>query len=196
MSEIKSPVNFSANAKTVIEQVKTRPGHSHTDWSNDELEPVRVEARNHYRAEQRFCCAYCQQPVSERSAAGAPVEHIANKASYPQFMFEPLNLCVTCPDCNEYKRNKEVIADPVMRGKAVKKYPKKTDRFRIFHPHFDKYDDHIKRAGMLYFADSPKGTYTMYVCHLQRFMIAVGLTEELLNSLHLVVERHRFHGGQ
>lgn len=195
MSEIKSPVKFSANAEAVIAQAKARPGHSHTDWSNEELEPVRVEARNHYRAEQRFCCSYCQQPVSQLSAAGAPVEHIANKASYPQFMFEPLNLCVTCPDCNEYKRNREVLADPVLLGKAVKKYPTNTERFRIFHPHYDKYDDHIKRAGILYFAASLKGSHTIYVCHLQRFMAKVGLTEALLNALDLVVERHRFHGG-
>ena len=195
MADINNPIRFSADASATIEQVKASHGYSHTDWNNDELEQVRSEVRNHYRAEQRFSCAYCQQPVSQRSAAGAPVEHIANKASYLQFMFEPKNLCVTCPDCNEYKRNREVLADPVLRGNAVRKYPTDTDRFRIFHPHYDTYVDHIRRAGYLYFANSPKGSHTIYVCYLSRFMAAIGLTDELLHDLDVVVQRHRFHGG-
>ena len=193
MAEIANPVVFSIAARAAIDDMRSRPSFSHQDWGSDELEHVRSEIRNHYRMEQRFSCAYCQHPVSQRSAAGSPVEHIASKSAYPQFIFEPRNLCVVCPDCNEFKRSREVLVEPVINRSALRKYPDNTDRFRIFHPHFDTYLLHIQRAGVLYFPRSAKGSYTAYVCNLFRFVEHVGMTTELLNDLSAVVERHRFH---
>lgn len=193
MTDITIPVKFSDDANSRIKSVKARPTHDHRDWGCDELEKVRCEARDHYRAVQRHVCAYCHQIVSQRSAAGATVEHIACRSVYPQFMFEPKNLCVVCPDCNEFKRAREALADPTIIAKNPKRYPKKSESFRIYHPHFDVYSDHIKRAGILYLTPTAKGAYTAYVCHFSRFIEAIGITDELLQDLGTLVERHRFH---
>ncbi|MBO9873529.1 MULTISPECIES: HNH endonuclease [Xanthomonas] len=195
MSNIKNPIVFSANASAKIAGLIGKPEYNHRDWDLQDLQELRHEVRKHYRAEQKMTCAYCRQPVAEISAAGSPIDHIACKSSYLQFMFEPRNLCVTCPDCNSFKRNREVMVDPVLKGSAKKKYPTDTNRFRIFHPHYDNYGDHIKRAGILYFSCSQKGAYTVYICNLARYVNSFGISNELLHDFAAVLQRHQFHEG-
>ncbi|AAM38784.1 HNH endonuclease [Xanthomonas citri pv. citri] len=192
---IDEPVVFSADALNRIATARAHPAYDHTMWSDATLEPVRVEVRDHYRRVQRLACAYCLNLLSIRSAMGSPVEHIAPKAMYLGYMFEPLNLCVCCPDCNEYKSNREVHVDPPIKGYLPVAYPNDPEKFRIVHPHFDEYSQHIRRAGILYIPLSEKGSYTFYVCHLGRYLSELGMTEELFNDLNAVMQRHRFHEG-
>ncbi|HDS1039277.1 TPA: HNH endonuclease [Stenotrophomonas maltophilia] len=187
------PIVFSAEASVRIAEVKAHDDYGHRKWSDDILELVRCEVRDHYRRVQHLTCVYCLNPVSVRSAAGAPVEHIAPKSMYLSYMFEPLNLCVCCPDCNEYKRNREVHTDPPIIGRVPAAYPNESDKFRIVHPHFDKYSEHIRRAGILYIPLDAKGSYTFYVCHLARYVEELGISEELFNDLAAVMQRHQFH---
>jgi hypothetical protein len=195
MPTINNPIVFSPEAVDRISTVSSREHYSHREWSCDDLEVVRCEIRDHYRGEQRANCVYCRKPLSIRSALGAHVEHVASKSVYPNYMFEPLNLCVACPDCNETKAEREVFADPVIVGRPPVRYPTRSDRFRLVHPHFDEYDEHIKHAGDFYLSQTPKGAYTIYVCGLDRFLIAFGVTQEILDDLQAISDRHRFHGG-
>lgn len=190
---IDNPVAFSAEAVERIAAICARPDYNHRMWSDESLEPVRCEARDHYRRVQFLTCVYCLNSVAARAAVGAPVEHIAPKSIYPQYMFEPLNLCVCCPDCNEYKSDREVHADPPIKGRAPVAYPVDSKRFRIVHPHFDNYSEHILRAGFLYFPLSDKGSYTFYVCNLARYLHELGMSEALFNDLAAVAQRHQFH---
>ncbi|WP_280375116.1 HNH endonuclease [Pseudomonas sp. BN515] len=175
--------------------MKREPKFSHTRWSDPDLEAIRCEVRDFYRKEQRLNCAYCLNPVTARSAQGAHVDHIVPKSIYPQFMFEPKNLCVTCPDCNEYKSQREVLADPAIKTNPKKKYPTDKKNYRIFHPHLDDYSSNIIKAGFLYFENSPEGGYTIYVCNLNRFTQQFGMSEEFIHNLTLMAEAERFHGG-
>ncbi|GAB6454598.1 hypothetical protein bcgnr5380_56450 [Bacillus cereus] len=158
------------------------------------MESVRVEIRNFYRVEQRANCVYCNGPVSLQSATGAPVEHIASKAKYPNYIFEPLNLCVACADCNEIKNDREVL-DPVVISPAPKRYSKKTQHYRIVHPHYDTYEDHIEHVGVFYWGKTKKGSYTIYICGLDRYVRYFHMSQEILDQLDLISDRHRFHGG-
>ncbi|HBN9877679.1 HNH endonuclease [Pseudomonas aeruginosa] len=195
MPEIKNPIVLSDDSTNKIKAITSRPDFNHTLWSSDELESVRAEIRNFYRREQGLSCAFCLSPVSERSALGAHVEHIAPKSIYPHFMFEPKNLCVVCPDCNEYKRDREVIADKAIKTAAKRKYPESKDKFRIYHPHYDDYGRNIKKAGRLYFELTPEGGYIIYICNLNRFIQTFGVSEELLNSFATQLEAESFHRG-
>lgn len=193
MREINNAVRLSAESLQKIDAAKAKPDFNHRNWSDPELESVRCEIRDFYRNEQRLTCAYCRNPISSRSASGAHVEHIAPKAIYPQFMFEPLNLCVICPDCNEYKRNRETLADKAIRRDPRRKYPISRDSFRLYHPHFDLYEANIIKAGHLYIERSPEGGYTIYVCNLNRFTQAFGMSEELLKDFETLAQSDRFH---
>lgn len=194
MPKINNPIVFSENSKAAIDAILASPDFTHNDWSRAELESVRVEIRDFYRAEQKANCVYCNDAVALQSATGAPIEHVASKAKYPHYIFEPLNLCVACPDCNEIKRDREVL-DPVVINTAPKRYPKNTHRYRIVHPHYDAYEDHIEHVGIFYWAKTKKGSYTIYICGLDRYVRAFHMSQEILAELRSISDRHRFHGG-
>ncbi|UYC14029.1 HNH endonuclease [Xanthomonas sp. CFBP 8445] len=184
---------FSDDAINRISAIRADPAFDHRMWADESLELVRCEIRDHYRRAQLFRCVYCLNPLAVRAAVGSPVEHIAPKSIYLNYMFEPLNLCVCCPDCNEYKSNREVHADPPVKGRVPVAYPEDPGSFRIVHPHFDDYSEHIRRAGILYIPFSEKGSYTIYVCNLGRYLNELGMSEELFNDLNAVMQRHQFH---
>lgn len=193
MPMINNPVVLSDAALDLVEAKKRSADFSHTSWSDDDLQPVRREIREHYRNVQRLVCAYCQGPVCTRSAAGSPIEHIVPKSQHLAFMFEPKNLCVVCADCNEYKSNHEALVDPVLRAPRVN-YPENPQLFRIVHPHLDTYGEHIGRFERLYVDLTEKGGYTIYACNLNRFYRRFGRCDELVNDVALVQQAERFHG--
>jgi 5-methylcytosine-specific restriction endonuclease McrA len=195
MPTINNAITFSVNASMRIRDVQAEQGYSHTRWSDDDLLDVRREIRDFYRREQRLVCAYCREVISVRAAASAPIEHIVSKSQYLQFMFEPKSLCVTCGDCNEYKSNRETLADPAMVRSYKRRYPEDSTKYRAFHPHFDEYSDHIIKVRFLYFNKTPKGNYTIYVCNLNRFVEMFGMSQEFLDNLDVLAEQERFHSG-
>lgn len=193
MPTINNPVVYSAIALDKIAEVQREPGFNHTRWGDADLEYVRCEIRDFYRREQRLSCVYCREQIAVRSAASAPVEHIVPRSRYLQFMFEPKNLCVVCADCNEFKSNREVLTDPPLTGNPIRTYPTDPHRYRLFHPHFDEYREHIIKAGFLYVENSRKGGHTIYVCNLNRFVQTFGVSDEFMNSLETLTDMERFH---
>lgn len=177
MSDIKSPVSFTSEVLQRIASRAGAPNFTHQDWSSPELELVRQYVRDHYRQEQKGICAYCKGVVSLQSANNCHVEHIAPKSKYKNFMFEPKNMCVVCADCNEIKREQEVMneePDPVRRGGVRKLYPKSSGAFRIVHPHFDIWSDHVQKFGAFYVDKSDKGHFTIGACKLNRYLRKFG----------------------
>ncbi|MGY2286326.1 HNH endonuclease [Pseudomonas gingeri] len=195
MPTINNAVILSKESLVKIKKIKRNPDFSHQSWSSDELESVRSEIRDFYRNEQRLNCVFCLNPVSAKSALGAHVEHIAPKSLYPQFMFEPKNLCVVCPDCNEYKKNREVMVEKTIKTAAKRDYPQNKEKFRIYHPHYDDYNRNIKKAGFIYLENSPEGGYAIYVCNLNRFIHKFGISDELMKNFDLLLAAERFHGN-
>lgn len=190
MPIINVPLVYSEASLAKINEKMAGENYSHRDWSAPDLEAVRCEIRDYYRSVQRLQCVYCQGAVALRSAGGAPVEHIVPKSQYLSFMFEPKNLCVVCPDCNEYKSKKEVF-DPVMVAPRVN-YPAIGNAFRIVHPHFDEYEEHIMKHNRVYVDCSDKGGYTIYICNLNRFFRKFGRCDEFVNDVALVQQSERF----
>lgn len=66
------------------------------------------------------------------------IEHIVSKDKKVQFMFEPRNLCVACKNCNGAKGSKEVLVNPNRI-----RFPSSSQNYKIIHPHFDTYHEHI-----------------------------------------------------
>ena len=191
MPTIENPIVLSDASLALIEQKKATANFSHTNWGDEDLQPVRREIREHYRNVQRLVCVYCLGSVSAHSAVGAPVEHIVPKSQHLHFMFEPENLCVICPDCNKFKSNRESLVNPVLTANRVN-YPKNSALYRIVHPHFDSYSNHIAKFNRLYVECSDKGGYTIYICNLNRFFRRFGRCDELVNDVALVEQAERF----
>ncbi|AEV37579.1 hypothetical protein PSE_3071 [Pseudovibrio sp. FO-BEG1] len=81
-------------------------------------------------------------------------------------MFTPRNLAVACSTCNGRKNAKAVLT-----REAMVEYPRSSGAFSIVHPHFDEYEEHINRIGDdIYAPLTPKGTETIKLCELTRFV--------------------------
>lgn len=168
MAEISTAARYSPEQQKLIRKRLRDPDFSHLNWQDEDLQPLRCALRDHYRQEQKGLCAYCHEPISLTSPQNAHVEHIAPKAKYVQFIFEPKNLCVICADCSAIKRSQDVLASPDPFRRQVKRYPHRSTAFHIVHPHFDRWDDHILKAYGFYVDRTPKGHFTIGACVLNR----------------------------
>ena len=139
------------------------------DWDSGKkyIKSFKKNVRDDMYEKQNKKCAYCRIHVP---LACVPMhrEHIVYKDKHPQWMFLPENLCVACPTCNEFKGTDEVLENP----KALN-YPKDSSGFKIIHPMYDKYSDHIELVeDILYKGKTPKGVFTINTCHLYRAELA------------------------
>jgi len=185
MPDINNAVEFDANMQSLINTKLTNSNFTHRDWGLDDLQTIRSHVRSHYREAQQGKCSYCRGPVSLRSAANCHVEHIVPKSKYLPFIFEAKNFCVACADCNEIKREQETLGvepDPLVDGETRVQYPRSSGAFKIVHPHFDVYDEHIEIFNGYYVDSSPKGHFTIGACKLNRRLHEFGWEEELISE--------------
>ncbi|MFB2653627.1 HNH endonuclease [Shewanella seohaensis] len=152
-----------------IKQIKEKvnSGDFNSDsWSDDDIKNIKDKIKDFYLKEQKNICPYCRQKINSNHGRNWDIEHIIPRSTEPNFMFEPLNLCMSCVDCNSAKSHKKIS-----KSKAKKLYPKKSSGFLIIHPHFDDYSEHILvvKEGFYYVALKKKGEKTIEVCKLNRF---------------------------
>lgn len=182
MADINTSFLFSEENLLLIERCRGRDDFSHLFWGNDDLEKLRVQIRSFYVDQQKGVCSYCRNPVSLTSPLNCHIEHIVPKSKYIEFMFVPQNLCVICADCNTVKKQQEVleeVIDVFSNTKQKKKYPRSSSAFKIVHPHFDNYIDHIKiLRGGYYIDKTPKGHFTIGACKLNRQLHRFGEDEQ------------------
>lgn len=139
----------------------------HWDSKMKYIKSFKKNLREDMYKKQNKLCAYCRIHVP---LACVPMhrEHIVYKDDHPHWMFLPENLCVACPTCNEFKGTIEVLDDP-----QTTTYPKESAGFRIIHPLYDKYSEHIELVGdVLYKGKTAKGVFTIETCHLYRVDLA------------------------
>lgn len=159
----------------IREQEEKVSGLVPEDWDSKKtyIKSFKENLRKDMYKKQNELCAFCR---IHTSPACVPMhrEHIVYKKEHPEWMFLPQNLCIACPICNQYKGTAEVLTTP-----RTKTYPKSGKGFRIIHPLYDKYSDHIELLNdILYKGKTKKGSFTIETCHLYR----VGLAEERVKN--------------
>lgn len=166
-----NPIMFSDEAKNIINELTSSIRFSSNSWSDDRLDTVKKEIKEHYLAEQNTVCPYCKRNLQTRHGRNWDIEHIIPRSSVDSFMFEPFNLCMSCVDCNSAKSDKKITS-----SKASKIYPKRSDLFFIVHPVLDDYEDYLipLKPGFFYISLSDKGSKTIDVCNLNRFYESAG----------------------
>lgn len=168
------PYQPTEKEKNAIKELEVK-GLVADDWNSRKkyIKSFKTNLRKDMYKKQNELCAFCRIHIP---SACVPMhrEHIVYKDKHPQWMFLPENLCVACPTCNEFKGTTEVLVD-----QNVKTYPTSGDGFKIIHPLYDKYSDHIELVGgILYRGKTDKGIFTINTCHLYR----VELAEERANQ--------------
>lgn len=152
-----SKITFTKADKKLLNEVRACVG----DWSTA-LDPV-IRLRDRLKDLQNLRCVYCQAPIEAEEIGYRELEHILPKGKssrctpasgtsndpkkrratlgYPEFKFEPLNLAVSCSQCNTLKGMYDGLADRA-QARPLAKYPKAKD-FVWFHPHYEDYAAHI-----------------------------------------------------
>lgn len=161
---ITAGIAYSPEEQQLIAAILETTNLSATNWGEERLNALRQHIKKHYIYQQDFRCCYCRQLMYAEHGRPWDVEHIIAMSLKPKFMFEPRNLAVACIECNQEKR-----AKPVTDGKRVG-FPSAAASYKIVHPHFDLWEDHIELVGdATYHSLSPKGSFTIYECNLFRF---------------------------
>ncbi|MGI7029369.1 HNH endonuclease [Raoultella ornithinolytica] len=180
---INRPIVYSVNAQA---HVNTFNGDAtHWDGTCTVRKNFRKEVRDYYRDEQGFICPYCGRLREEFHGGQWDIDHIIPKSSYPEYLYTPRNLAVTCKDCNTYKSKDNPLLSPLAHQSP---YPNNSEYYKIIHPHFDLYDDHIRltrdRNGRsCHEVITDKGRETFNVCNLIRFSEALSGTSEYIPEL-------------
>lgn len=132
---IASPYELTKEDQEIIEKV-SKGNPDKDQWDDSRLKSFKERVKDYYDGLQNQKCAYCRMDVS--TATGYyHIEHIAPKSSYPQWMYDPRNLCLACPYCNSAKNDKEVLSRP------CQELPTESNAYIIVNPHLDKYFDQI-----------------------------------------------------
>lgn len=165
---VAEPYRPTENENKAIAELKQK-GLEPEDWDSNKngIKSFKKNLRENMYRKQNELCAYCR---IHTSPACFPMhrEHIVHKDKHPQWMFLPENLCVACFYCNDFKGTTEVLVNP-----RTKLYPKTSSGFKIIHPLYDRYSDHIELiGGVLYRGKTKKGKFTIKTCHLYRVLLA------------------------
>ncbi|CAH6863926.1 HNH nuclease domain-containing protein [Vibrio crassostreae] len=169
-----NPYLVNSDESQVFEGLQNKNLSAKEMWEDDCVTDIKLRMKKHYISEQGRKCAYCKVDLHTNHGGVWDTEHIIDKDSSPQWTFEPLNLCVSCKDCNQAKGTRSVT-----KSLVYKSFPKSKSSYRIVHPHFDKYEDHIEVAvsGVTYRYKSKKGRETIEVCGLLRYHAQAGRTD-------------------
>lgn len=162
--------NYSLSEQSIID---TYDMIDHNFWSQKvtELAPLRLNLRTHYLDEQNNRCCYCKMLKQEKHDSTWDVEHIVPKALFPPFLFEKLNLSLSCKECNDEKSNKPVFSNTSYK---YREYPTESDKYSIIHPHLDKYSEHMSirmspNGLIMHVPLTEKGVTVFHHCKLVRF---------------------------
>lgn len=173
---IEVPYQLSQTDNAAIEA--TSHGQPSTeDWKASRLDGFKKRVRRYYHKIQNQKCAYCRMDVS-LATGFYHIEHIIPKSIHPEWMYEPSNLCLSCPNCNTSKGTQEVLADA-----NIEKLPHHSTDYLIVHPHIDNYFEHIEIVdGLLYKGLTTKGKKTIEICNLTRIELLAERAKNFIKS--------------
>jgi HNH endonuclease len=97
------------------------------------------------------CCEYCLESQKD-SPFSFHIEHIISVKHRGKTISE--NLCLSCPDCNEFKGSDIASADPETGNPTF-----------LFHPRRQKWDDHFRLNGATIEPLTPEARVTEFLLH-------------------------------
>lgn len=159
--QIREPFVFTEDEKKFL---KEHPIGNGFEWKDSIFKPIKDRIREYYSSLQNCTCAYCRLPMHS-GTDNIEIEHIVDKNRRSDFTFEPLNLVVSCHNCNFTKSTKKVFHNCPPENE----FPNTGEPFKIIHGHFDSYFENIElKQGSFYHAKTDKGDFTIRTCGLSR----------------------------
>ena len=98
---IDKPYQLTAEDEEAIK--KASPNEKDGDhWTKSCLDGFKRHIKDYLKKNQNECCAYCRMELHENEAS-PEIEHIVPKDLKADWMYTPLNLCLSCKLCNTKK---------------------------------------------------------------------------------------------
>ena len=178
-------IQLGSECERLIQEYSAYSPKYGSDWSRAEFSEVRSQIKKFFLEAQDYTCYFCRQRFVVDHNRVWDIEHILSRSDYPEYMFEPENLCVICPICNAEKGADRVLVQP---GR-VTRFPRKSKAYRICHPHYDAYEDHIDMfaPGSVYHGISEKGRATVRLYGLDRFLVSSGRQRRMSPALRRLI---------
>lgn len=163
---ITQPIEYTEGEAAIVNAFDQLPTEVKTGdyWGDEAVKPLRGRIKTHYITVQNNRCCYCNIHIPSENHNNWNAEHVVSRAKHPRFLFTPKNLSVSCLDCNIAKSEQEVLNNPNLVN-----YPNASSAFKILHPHFDNFEDHIWVSGFVYLGKTLKGKKTIYMCDMLRY---------------------------
>ena len=122
------------------------------------------EVKQYYLFAQGMRCCYCSfELANDQSTFDA--EHVLDKSTHRQFMFELNNLAAACKPCNRAKNAKSALVAGLIPGVV----PANSADYRLVHPHLDPWGAHLEfdEFGRIRpHGGSQKGVNTIEICKI------------------------------
>lgn len=125
------------------------------------------EIKNYYYWGQACRCCYCSSELPKHGRS-FDAEHILDKSTYRQFMFELSNFGVACPVCNTHKSKKNVLTSGFSAGLAA--LPTASGDYLVVHPHLDEWSHYLMVDGDGFIKSikpDGKGASTIDICGIE-----------------------------
>lgn len=125
------------------------------------------EIKKYYYWGQECRCCYCSSELPKHGRS-FDAEHILDKSTYKQFMFDLNNFGVACPICNTHKSNKNVLVSG--DNAELTAIPADSIDYLIVHPHFDEWSRYlmVDGDGIIKSIESDgKGKNTIEICGIE-----------------------------
>lgn len=125
------------------------------------------EVKTYYYWGQECRCCYCSSELPKHGRS-FDAEHILDKSTYRQFMFDLNNFGVACPVCNTHKSKKNVLASGDDAGLAA--LPAEPSDYLIVHPHLDEWSHYLMVDGdglIKSIKSEGKGKNTIDICCIE-----------------------------
>jgi len=122
-----------------------------------------------YCIKQRKKCAYCNTEL-ESKCNGSHIDHIVPRYFKPIWTYEPINLCLSCEQCNTKKSDQNTLSNLSLYATIP---PRMNLAYTIIHAHFDDWNDHLFYEDGFFITfqqNSNKGQNTIGVCGLYRHL--------------------------
>lgn len=170
-NQITSTIRITANDLALI---STYYNNNSDNWSNKNLDPIKVRLKKKLIKEQENKCCYCKRFLSSDKNE-IDIEHIVSKAKYVAYSFLPKNLALSCKSCNTKKGQKVVVNV----GVRLNIYPLNKTDYKIVHPHFHEYYSEVDiLEGIIFKEITTEGANLIKMCGLATLQKSMAKAED------------------
>lgn len=128
---------------------------------------VKARMKKAMMHEQRLRCCYCQRFQDTFNNLVWDLEHILCELHYPQFFATADNLAVACKQCNNAKKQTDILRPQPRPEPRIEDLPTASASYSIPHPHFDTWNDWLRHINFqVYSSETEKGLELIKICRL------------------------------